>query len=293
MHELSIPDANLTLYIPENANECTPEQYSHLLTLYPQLIAGQISPEQFRIRLAYRFLRMKPSGRNKQKMSGVPSHQKLSNLWRVAQLFDGFLSLPADGSPQLNISTIRQFYPRVKHRGHIYHGAADALTSFTFLEFIHADVAARKYAESNDPAQLALLTALIYRKQKPWGFRLFGDKTYVPQSVEAQAAKHPLPAFYQTAALNLYQSTLQWWGDGPIEINGTEVDLRLLWSNSGKTATKGSLTTVLFSLAESGVFGTVKQTSQANLYDVLLRLYQVAQQAKEAQQKAKEKPKAH
>lgn len=290
MHELSIPDVGLTLHIPENANECTPEQYGHLLTLFPQLVAGQLSPEEFRIRLAYRFLRMKP-GRNKQKMAGVPSHQKLSNLWRIAQLFGGFLSLPADGSPQLNISTIRQFYPRIKHRGHTYFGAADALTSLTFIEFIHADVAARKYAESQDPAQLALLTALIYRKQKPWVFRLFGNKPYMPQAVEAQAAKKPLPALYQAAALNLYQSTLQWWGDGPIEINGTEVDLRLLWSGSGKSKSSGSLTTVLFSLAESGVFGTVKQTSEANLYDVLLRLYQVAQQAKEAEQRAKEQRK--
>ena len=136
-----------------------------------------------------------------------------------------------------------------------------------------------------------MLTALIYRKQLPWWFRLFGDKTYAPQVVEAQAQKHPLPQLYQLAALNLYQSTLQWWNDGPIEINGTEVDLRLLWSDSGQGKAKGSLTTVLFSLAESGVFGTVKQTSEANLYDVLLRLYQVAQTAKEAEQKAKERKK--
>lgn len=289
MHVIEIPEQDLRFKVPQNVHECTPSQYRYILELYLLMLAGRLSPNQFKMRLAYYFLRLSRDKRSQQKDISEPYRPKFSNLWRVAQLFDEFLTYQPDREhASLNISTINQFFPVILHNGRRYVGCQTALTNITFAQFIHAEAAARKVAATGDEDQLNLLFAILYPRQR-WWQRIFSrSRKYVPQQAERQASQQAdLPMAYKIAALNIFQSTIEWWNEGPIEINGTEVDLRLLWAGSGKG--KGSLTTVLFSLAESGVFGTVKQTAEANLYDVLLRLWQVAQQAKEQEAKNKNK----
>lgn len=293
MHELSIPDANLTWHLPETAQECTPEQYLQLLTVYLQALAEGLTAEQFKIRLAYRFLRLKP-GRQKPQSSTQPAGNKHSNLWRIAQLFGGFVAEDSSRAT-INIHSIVQHFATITHKNKIYRGADDALTNLTFIEFIHADVAARKYAADGDINQLNLLTALIYTR-KTWLQKLLNQTAYNPKKTEAAAKKlATLPMVYKIAALNLFQSTIAWWQQGPLEINGVEVDLRILFNQkpTGSTSSNkstGGFTSVLFTLAETGVFGNAEQTAKASLYDVLLRLHQVQAQANEAAKKAAQKP---
>ena len=78
---------------------------------------------------------------------------------------------------------------------------------------------------------------------------------------------------------------LLWFGNcvdfiatGRPTIDGIEMDFSILFSkktDSDNTPAGIGLTGVIYSLAESSVFGNAEQTGNTNLYDVLVRLYQL------------------
>jgi hypothetical protein len=73
-------------------------------------------------------------------------------------------------------------------------------------------------------------------------------------------------------------------GNG-IEIDGNKCMFsRIFRKGKGEGRSEGEgigLTGVLMSLAESGVFGNIKETADANVWDVLTRLYQLELQSEE------------
>ena len=66
-------------------------------------------------------------------------------------------------------------------------------------------------------------------------------------------------------------------------IDGNEIDLSILYEKSGNGSSEGSLGLVglLYSLAESKVFGSIQETDNQNLYDVMAKLYQDTKRLKE------------
>ena len=75
---------------------------------------------------------------------------------------------------------------------------------------------------------------------------------------------------------------------GTIIVEGKEIDLSVLYErgDSSDYADIG-LAGILFSLAESKVFGGVEETDRQQVWDVMLRLYQVVTQMKDAESKSK------
>ena len=75
------------------------------------------------------------------------------------------------------------------------------------------------------------------------------------------------------------------------EVDGIELDLSKLYTKGSSDTSKTDVGMVglLYSLAETAVFGSIEQTDNSNLWDIMIRLYQVVMQMQEIEEINKKK----
>lgn len=76
-------------------------------------------------------------------------------------------------------------------------------------------------------------------------------------------------------------------------VAGNEIDLSILYEgdSSGSRYADVGLVGVLYSMADNGAFGNVEQTGEQNLWDILIRLYQVVKESKDMEERIKKERK--
>jgi hypothetical protein len=160
------------------------------------------------------------------------------------------------------------------------------MQEMTFLQFKDALAAANKYMETQDEAWLVRLAAVLYGPR---------NKKYRAETVDKRVKRFAKLKHNVLQLIFCYlmgcMHTLRTDGDGKgIEIDGVECRFSLIFGKEGKGGGEGiGLTGVLMSLAESGVFGNIKDTADADVWDVLARLYQLELQRREMEKGWKEK----
>ena len=98
-----------------------------------------------------------------------------------------------------------------------------------------------------------------------------------------------MPAEFRHGVFYWYAATLKRLRSTRFLLAGHQVDFSLIFEAGGNDAPQGiGLPGVLFDLARSGEFGDVDSTGRQNLYDVLIRLFQIMKQNEAAK---KETPK--
>lgn len=85
--------------------------------------------------------------------------------------------------------------------------------------------------------------------------------------------------------LALLQSVVGAMSSGPVEINGRDVDLSIVFNRTGASGDGTGLTGVTFEVAESGVFGDYRGVRETGMWEVMLYLYKC--------RKSKENEKRH
>jgi hypothetical protein len=72
-------------------------------------------------------------------------------------------------------------------------------------------------------------------------------------------------------------------------VDGKEIDFSIIYAKSedADDSPDIGLIGILYSLAETKVFGSIAETDDQNLYDIMIRLYQVVKQAKAMEAKYK------
>ncbi len=179
-------------------------------------------------------------------------------------------------------------------------GPHDALANCTFYEYKEAYAQWYQYQENNDPAHIDHLIAILYRPVKKY-LRLnkmrknFNGDFRQPYPVvsnpailerrKRQVAKWPAHVKY--GIWLWFTACMEFLRTGKPVIDGIEIDLSILYKGEGGSGLGIGLTGVLYSLAETGVFGGIRETGDSNLYDVLARLYQVKVQQDEIKTKSK------
>ncbi len=167
-------------------------------------------------------------------------------------------------------------------RGPVSHGA-----DLTFGEFRHAVEAMNRYDGSHDPADLQALCGILYRQsgKQPWlGREPFDEKkiAYYMKQISAM----PLSVMWGVYAWFSY--FCQYLISGPFLIGGLEVCFAPVFARSkrDKDAQPGDMqslgmNSILFSVAESGVFGNAKETDRTTLLSVMMKLLDDKQRADE------------
>lgn len=299
MHTLYIPDRDETHLMPSEMAELSPRQYVEFCKVIWKLDQGKISMKNAEhaivialadIKITWKYALLSAAKKEQVHLGIVQLLPLVKTIFIEKEMESGETAL----IPSLSFldNKIPSF------RGLI--GPGEALGNCTFLEYKEAYAQWYQYHENNEDEHLHPLIAILYRpKRKFLRFKKL-RKNYNGDSREAytvttnpailerrikQVAKWP--PWVKYGIWLWFTACMEFLRSGKPVIDGIEIDLSVLYKGNEGSGAGIGLTGVLYSLAETGVFGGIRETGDANLYDVLARLYQVKTQMDEIKAKSK------
>ena len=285
MHSLEIN--HKTYLFASKLEELTKKEYLYLLQLAFIEQSGHIKMADFRTFLIYRLLHIRKTCRY-YLMSDEKQYLIHENIISLAATLDSFFeSKIIDGKESivLRLDTFKNLIP--SYDGLI--GPADALTNCSFFVYKEAFNYFLNYAINHDENDLNRMIATLYRPQVNFlRFRKLRSKWDGSAQQPLTPDSNPdifnkrvrkiskWPAYVKTGIELYFSACVDYLRTGRPTIDGAEIDFSILYSSNKETGPSGiGITGLLYSLAESKVFGNIYETSNTNLYDVLVRLYQL------------------
>ena len=287
----SIQFGNITREFPESISEMTAEQYQYFSFLEMNRQLGKMSMEEVEVLFIYFVLNMERSTNGLKATENINMLRELVRPYYTVQKIKGKnvrildLSFLENPLPVLNVKT-----PRLPFWGVKLHGPTAALQDCTYEEvFVHGQNALLEFSSTGDAEALDRLVAILYRplikgKKPKFNPEQIDDhlpfvKTLFPE------VKFGIYLFFASCQKFITTAT-------DLDIGGgNEVNIAQLFKpDPGQKKTKGiGPVGIIYSLAESGVFGSAKDTASQGVYDVLIRMVQLHEQAKEMKKNAKRK----
>ena len=294
MHKIEIPVKNIIREFPSEVTEMTNDQFLYFIMLVMMYLDGKITLSQFKVTLIKNLLDIRYD--LKYATLTVAEKQEIQgNIMRLSDLCESFFeTIVRDNKPVkvFKLTFTRNFIPVICGR---YHGPEDALQDITFCEYRMAHSHFVEYLNTQDEMELCRMIAILYRRRKRFIRlrKLFGSydghhrvkftaKTN-PAFIERRARRiATLPQHVRYGIFLYYSGSEQFLATGKPVIDGKEIDLSIIYEGSDKDSDSPDigLIGILFGLAESKVFGSIEETDNQNLYDVMVRLYQVVKQSK-------------
>jgi hypothetical protein len=285
MHTIEIPEANITRYIPSELSECTAQEYIDMCELIFEMICGQISFDELKIHAVYKLMKMKPA---KEFLLPDDETQKYLNIAQVGDLIENFFEINPDGQKVIKQNYLHNPVPSFKPIYKKYYGPADQFTNITFGEYNDALRLFLQFNSSSDVELLYKIAAILYRPKKPFHFILSrlnnydGDIRidYNPSQIDnrAKALKYAPMGFIYGVYL-LFASFQKIISTATLPWAGRNLDLSILFTPDANDVTIDigkddiGMDSIMFAMAESGVFGSPKELAKTNLWIVLVRMY--------------------
>lgn len=166
-------------------------------------------------------------------------------------------------------STLNLFPSWRCYRGPLSHGA-----DLSFGEFRHAMAVANDYTLNHAPASLDALAGILYRKRgdrESGAWREPFNAAFLERYTRRTA---PMPAYLKWGVYVWFSAFCHFLLSGTFVIDGNEACFEPLFGSSGEETGDKSLglDSILYSVAESGVFGNISETDRAPLLKVLMKL---------------------
>jgi hypothetical protein len=283
MHTLEIPEANIKKHIPADLSECNKLQYINVCNLLYKHAIGEIDLETFKEQSIYFLADLNFKKKN------VDDDVKYVNVYLLSELMDSFFEIDQEGS-----KIIKQYFinnPIEKILGaelKDYYGPSDEFNNVSFGEYVDALSHFYDYIETQDISYLYLLFATFYREKRNTFFSAGSftkDKrvSYNSERVELLANKFKaqhmgvIYGFYM-----LFTSFQKYLTTARIYVQGKEIDLDLLYREfpTDKKQPKSDLAgigmkSLLYTIAESGIFGPLEKVRAASLWEILIRMYDI------------------
>lgn len=295
MTKIEIPEASFSKDIPSSFDEMSQDDFIRFARLYLELQSGAINLSQLKTEMVFQFLEIKSKWRL-ELLQEADRTRVYENVFRIGEKLDFFFTEVKNDSGKIHLKVN---FPWTKTHIKSYNGflgPADTLGDLSFLEYKNAHVAAAEYLNQQNMFDLDWLCAILYRK--PFiAFPMVGIPGRKPKYDEFKTsgqvfhfANWPLPVKY--AILLDFLAFEEYIRTGTFRIDGKDVCFKILFEkgqndDSISSSVDTGLTGLLFNLAESGVFGNVKATSEQNLFDVLYRLFQLQIQYQDLQKRNK------
>ena len=190
-----------------------------------------------------------------------------------------------EGCIALHFDTTQNLLPTWKDlRGPASHGA-----DLTFGEFRAATAAMNLYTQDHLPGDLLALVAVLYRRPDATGKRLPFDADELPRYMKAAQA---MPGWMQWGVYAWFARFCEYLLTGEFLIDGQTLTFAPVFGRRDKDGPRPSgqdlgLNSILYTVAESGVFGTAADTDRAPLLRVLLKLLDDKQRADEMMKRYK------
>lgn len=282
MHTLEILETGQKLEFPSKIAEFTPGQFMRFCQDFCRLQDGLINEDDFMVALIFNCLEMKPL--KNRRMKEDEESRMVMNMEYLFDALASFWHVP-DGQKEAVIDWFfaDQKVPVIEWQGKKYFGPTNHLQDLTYGEYEKAHTYYSVYLRDGQVEMLDKLIGLLYRPEEmgALGFKGTGKKVAIekhdPLAGEAWAAK--LPFFVKYAVFVWWSNMEQFIRMAEINTDSGPVRLEELFQKSedevAKIEDNTGIRGVLYHLAESAVFGNIKEVERSNFWDVMLRLYQM------------------
>lgn len=289
MHTIEIPEANIKRYIPSDLSECDVKQYIDMCELIFRMMCGMITYEELKIHAVYKLLDMKPAKANNQTDSEGETDKHL-NLVFLSELIDEFFDHSSDGQKTIKLNFIHNPIPFFKPLLKNYYGPSDSFLNVGFGEYTDALRLFYEFNATHDVELLYHIAAILYRPKKSFHFikkrlnNYDGDirEEYNPSFIEKRAKTFKYAPYGFIYGVYLYFASFQKFiSSAQVPWAGKILDLSILFSpdTSDDIVDIGKddigMDAVMFTMAESGVFGNKKELDNTSVWMVLVRMYDI------------------
>lgn len=263
-HNIYIPSLGKNYYLPKELRYCDSQEFETFTELYLLFLNENINYETFRIQLIYKFLNIKPT---KKKLTNTEQETIYSTIYEISELIDSFFIIEKNILKLKNniienpILFVQPFLTK-------YKGPKARLINTTFGQFQDAQNLYQLYNHTKKTKFLFQLLSTYYTKKY--------NKNKVETISEQWGKKIPLHKAF--GFMLFYESTQQYITSSKVLWEGQVIDLSIIFNSENKSkSTIPGLGTkaIAFLIAESGVFGNYTELTQAPLWEVLLRLYDI------------------
>ncbi len=266
---LEIPETRRRIYLPADLAECDERQYADASLLLYRYGQNELDYFDFRVEMIYKMLNLKKGGG---KLVAAQVEEMNSNIYMLSQFIDSFFQ--KDEEDKL---VIKQYYthnhtPVVKDSFRNWYGPADNFDDITFGQYIDAlNLYAHLEKEKSKDLLYMFMATFYFHK---W-------KEYDPRKVEKRAKVFRHVHFGRVYGFFLLFASFQkYLFSATVNYQGTELDLSILFASGEKETVKSDIPgigmlSIAHQLAESGVYGPIKEVRQTNFWEVILRLYDI------------------
>ncbi|WP_044403408.1 hypothetical protein [Lacinutrix sp. Hel_I_90] len=284
MHKIEFIENKTVLHFPESALEFSSDQliaFSKNLLLYQ---GEHIAYTQFCTSITYSFLNLVRTA-DLEKEENLPV---IENVNTISRLVNGYFTTKTENRKEtkvINMDFYVQKLPLIEIDGHKFYGPSDALFNTTYGEYLKLIHHFNAFASTADENELNNLIATIYRPEKE---NYKSVKTKIDYDGDRRRKYNPnlTPIYadilsalnYETKyAIFLFVSSCQNYiaNCSSLDIgSGNTVDLSILFNSTSTETNNNSIGMLgtLYSLAETKVFGPIKEVAEQNTYDILVYL---------------------
>ena len=276
------------MWIPENLGECDKRQYLDASKLILMFQMGELSESQFRVMLLYSLLNM---DFEKSELE-YEDEEKWQNIYICSEVLKSFFTEDETGQKHLVQGYIHNPVKAVTYKMHSFKGPKDAFQGITYGQLEDGVGEISNFTKYGEIESLVKLFAIFYLK---------GNEKYSDINMEKRIKFFDLLDIrYVYGFYLLFISFFNYLTKECIMvIDGRELDLRILFSvpetenaeNDAADEPEGlGMRATSFQLAESGVFGTLKELREADAMMVLVRMYDlvIRNRKEEAERKKQE-----
>lgn len=282
MHKIELANG-ISKQFPENLGEYTNAQYLHFCELLTQYQSGIITYHEFRIALTYKLMDMVHS---KTKLSLEEEDARNENVFRLSLFIDDlFVEKTIEDKiiKTIDLSFVDNKIPTFTHNNTTYYGPEEVLLNISFDEFIEAVNHFNNFNTSNDNLDLDKLVATLYRPKKTATKQNIltnydGDirQEFYSTNVELRAkAIDQLPMHIKIGVKLFFEACINFITNATeVNVLGNDIDLSILFQGETSKEKGIGMLNVLFTMAETNVFGNKKETGKERYWTILLKLYQ-------------------
>ncbi len=267
---------------PEDISEMTPAQFQYFSYLEMLRQSGQISMEALEVHFVYFALNMVRTSDSAKIVENVTKLRELVRPYFIEKSHNGKTSKIVD------LNFVINPFPSIVCNKETLLGPADALQDCSYEEvFVHAHREFMEFSNTRDMEALTRLAAVLYRPAKNGKRTKFKAKDLEDHQKLTIQLKPEVKfgIFLYFASCHKFITT-----NDALDIGGgITVDIASLFkpdSTQGNAKGIGPVG-IIYSIAESGVFGSAKETGAQNVYDILIRMVQLNEQAKKIKADAK------
>lgn len=289
MHSIEIAEIGKRYWLPENLGECDRRQYLDMSKLVLMYQMAEISLDEFRVLGLYALLNMKPEESVLQNIQD----EKWENIYILSELLNSFFTIDENQRMHLIQDYIHNPVKSVKYKLRTLYGPKDAFSDITYGQLEDGVGELQNFLKSGEIQSLVKLFAIFYK---------FKGEKYQNINLEQRVKFFDhLDIRYVYGFYLLFVSFFNFLTkECVIAVDGKELDLTILFKSAENTETDTTqpeglgMRSTSFQLAESGVFGTLKELREMDAMTVLIRMYDLvirAQREERERQEAEDKAK--